>query len=100
MLLLGYFEGLDSERAAIWRAAIWRAADSLSLRGFVDVAPRSLAAPPDGVAHQGRVGALVAALVFTLNGFWRLVTRFRAAISPESPRNTTPAYPSSSHQGQ
>ena len=33
MLLLGYFEGLDSERAIAWRAA-----DSLSLRQFLDVA--------------------------------------------------------------
>ena len=33
MLLLGYFEGLDSERAIAWRAA-----DSLSLREFVDIA--------------------------------------------------------------
>ena len=33
MLLLGYFEGLESERAMAWRAA-----DSLSLRQFLDVA--------------------------------------------------------------
>ena len=33
MLLLGYFEGLDSERAIAWRAA-----DSLSLREFLDIA--------------------------------------------------------------
>ena len=33
MLLLGCFEGLDSERAIAWRAA-----DSLSLRAFLDVA--------------------------------------------------------------
>ena len=33
MLLLGYFEGLDSERAIAWRAA-----DSLSLRAFLDIA--------------------------------------------------------------
>src|SRR3954463_9506836 len=32
MLLLGYFEGLDSERAITWRAA-----DSLSVRGFLDL---------------------------------------------------------------
>ena len=32
MLLVGYFEGLDSERAIAWRAA-----DSLSLRQFLDV---------------------------------------------------------------
>ena len=32
MLLLGYFEGLDSERAITWRAA-----DSLSLRQYLDV---------------------------------------------------------------
>jgi transposase len=32
MLLLGYFEGLDSERAIAWRAA-----DSLSVRSFLDL---------------------------------------------------------------
>jgi hypothetical protein len=31
MLLLGYFEGLDSERAIAWRAA-----DSLSIRTFLE----------------------------------------------------------------
>ena len=40
MLLLGYFEGLDSERAIAWRAA-----DSLSLRQFLDVSLEE--APPD-----------------------------------------------------
>ena len=47
LLLLGYFEGLDSERAIRWRAA-----DSLSLRAFLDVALQE--APPDHsttVAH-------------------------------------------------
>jgi transposase len=32
LLLLGYFEGLESERAIAWRAA-----DSLSVRGFLDL---------------------------------------------------------------
>lgn len=40
LLLLGYFEGLDSERAIAWRAA-----DSLSLRQFLDVALDEM--PPD-----------------------------------------------------
>ena len=40
MLLLGYFEGLDSERAIAWRAG-----DSLSLRQFLDVSLDE--APPD-----------------------------------------------------
>ena len=40
MLLLGYFEGLDSERAIAWRAA-----DSLSLRQFLDMSLDE--APPD-----------------------------------------------------
>ena len=40
LLLLGYFEGLDSE----WAMA-WRAADSLSIRTFLDFAPDE--APPD-----------------------------------------------------
>ena len=39
-LLLGYFEGLDSERAIAWRAA-----DSLSLGTFPDVSVHE--APPD-----------------------------------------------------
>ena len=40
LLLVGYVEGLDSERAIAWRAA-----DSLSLRSFLRPAPPS--APPD-----------------------------------------------------
>ena len=40
MLLLGYFEGLDSERAIAWRAA-----DSLSVRSFLGLELH--AAPPD-----------------------------------------------------
>ena len=40
LLLLGYFEGLDSERAMAWRAA-----DSLSIRAFLDFALHE--APPD-----------------------------------------------------
>jgi transposase len=39
-LLLGYFEGLDSERAIAWRAA-----DSLNIRHFLDLALPE--APPD-----------------------------------------------------
>ena len=47
LLLLGYFEGLDSERAIAWRAA-----DSLSIRHFLDFELHD--APPDhsdAVAH-------------------------------------------------
>ena len=40
LLLVGYFEGLDSERAIAWRAA-----DSLNRRSFLRLAPP--AAPPD-----------------------------------------------------
>ena len=40
LLLLGYFEGLDSERAIAWRAA-----DSLSIRQFLDLEVHE--APPD-----------------------------------------------------
>ena len=40
LLLLGYFEGLDSERAIAWRAA-----DSLSLRSFLELGLAE--APPD-----------------------------------------------------
>ena len=38
LLFVGYFEGLDSERAIAWRAA-----DSLSLRSFLRVAPPAAA---------------------------------------------------------
>ena len=40
LLLVGYFEGLDSERAIAWRAA-----DSLNLRSFLRLA--APASPPD-----------------------------------------------------
>ena len=40
LLLLGYVEGLDSERPIAWRAA-----DSLSIRAFLDYAVHE--APPD-----------------------------------------------------
>ena len=47
LLLLGYFEGLDSERAIAWRAA-----DSLSIRAFLGLrAARGAAGPLDVVAH-------------------------------------------------
>ena len=42
LLLLGYFEGLDSERAIAWRAA-----DSLSIRHFLDFELRRCRAPGD-----------------------------------------------------
>ena len=40
MLLIGYFEGLDSERAIGWRVA-----DSMSVRAFLEYDPEE--APPD-----------------------------------------------------
>jgi transposase len=40
LLLIGYFEGLDSERAMAWRTA-----DSFSLRQFLDL--ELVEAPPD-----------------------------------------------------
>ena len=47
LLLLGYFEGLDSERAIAWRAA-----DSLSIRNVSGRRPpRGPAGPLDAVAH-------------------------------------------------
>ena len=46
VLLLGYFEGLDSERAIAWRAA-----ESLSVRSFLGLElPRSAAGSFDGLA--------------------------------------------------
>src|SRR5438105_15746639 len=40
LLLIGYFEGLDSERGIAWRAA-----DSLALRSFLGVGLKEM--PPD-----------------------------------------------------
>src|SRR2546425_457620 len=40
LLLIGYFEGIDSERGIAWRAA-----DSLALRSFLDVGLKEM--PPD-----------------------------------------------------
>ena len=48
MLLLGYVEGLDSERAMAWRAA-----DSLSVRQFLDVALHE-AAPDHSTVSRTR----------------------------------------------
>ena len=48
MLLVGYFEGLDSERAIPWRAA-----DSLSLRQFLDV-PLDAASPDHSTVSRTR----------------------------------------------
>ena len=48
MLLVGYFEGLDSERAIAWRAA-----DSLSLRQFLDV-PLDAASPDHSTVSRTR----------------------------------------------
>ena len=47
LLLLGYFEGFDSERGIAWRAA-----DSLAIRGFLGLSGRREAARShDDVAH-------------------------------------------------
>ena len=48
MLLVGYFEGLESERAIAWRAA-----DSLSLRQFLDV-PLDAASPDHSTVSRTR----------------------------------------------
>jgi transposase len=50
LLLLGYFEGLDSERGIAWRAAMSadRQADSSGVRAFLRLALTE-AAPGDGV---------------------------------------------------
>ena len=55
LLLLGYFEGLDSERAIAWRAA-----DSLSIRQFLDF---ELHEPPPDHSTVSRTRRLIAALV-------------------------------------
>ena len=49
MLLLGYFEGLESERAMAWRAA-----DSLSLRQFLDIALHEAPADHSTVSRTRR----------------------------------------------
>ncbi len=48
LLLLGYFEGLDSERAIAWRAA-----DSLSIRDFLGI-PASKATPDHSTISRTR----------------------------------------------
>jgi transposase len=49
LLLLGYFEGLDSERAIAWRAA-----DSLSVRGFLGLALDEAAADHSTISRTRR----------------------------------------------
>ena len=65
LLMVGYFEGLDSERGIAWRAA-----DSLTLRDFLGLTLPD--APPDHstisrtrrlIDLQGRLAALIALLV-------------------------------------
>src|ERR671912_27345 len=50
MLLLGYFEGLDSERAIAWRAT-----DSLSIRGFLSLELREAAPDHSTVSRTRRL---------------------------------------------
>ena len=51
LLFLGYFEGLDSERAIAWRAA-----DSLSLRAFLHLGSARVASGPfDDLADAAAV---------------------------------------------
>ena len=52
LLLIGYFEGLDSERAIAWRTD-----DSLSLRSFLRLAPP--ASPPDHSTISRNLGLLL-----------------------------------------
>ena len=60
MLLLGYFEGLDSERAIAWRAA-----DSLRVRSFLGLELQE--APPDhSTVSRTRVGSST----------WKRIRRF------------------------
>jgi transposase len=47
--LIGYFEGIDSERGIAWRAA-----DSFALRDFLGFGLE--AAPPDHPTFRARVG--------------------------------------------
>ena len=52
LLLIGYFEGLDSERAIAWRAA-----DSFALRQFLDLALVEVAAAGRSAKEAGvRIG--------------------------------------------
>ena len=56
LLLLGYFEGLDSERAIAWRAT-----DSLSLRAFLHLVPPAASPGPfdDRPVRSKRLTVLV-----------------------------------------
>ena len=77
LLLLGYFEGLDSERAIAWRAA-----DSLSIRQFLDLALHEAPPAAPAVAHAAadRLGLLT---VFRCTQ--RVLRRFKlTAIEPET----------------
>ena len=94
LLLLGYFEGLDSERAIAWRAT-----DSLSLRAFLHLAPPAApAAPPDhstiGVGTprglQGRVVSAVWALIRRLVGLWGGLERVLAPFLLDLPSTASP----------
>ena len=94
LLLLGYFEGLDSERAIAWRAA-----DSLSIRHFLVDARRAagpsrptallvayilpvcaLLAPGRPGASTTRLGNFISIRVLNL-AVRRAVRRFRRSVS-------------------
>ena len=51
LMLIGYFEGIDSERGIAWRAA-----DSLALRDFLGLGLTE--APPDQARGQGHYSGL------------------------------------------
>ena len=82
VLLLGYFEGLDSERAITWRAA-----DSLSVRSFLGLELHE--APPDHstvfeTANHRRDSACAVGLATGCNG--RIVASRTYTIRPPTPQ--------------
>ena len=82
VLLLGYFEGLDSERAIAWRAA-----DSLSVRSFLGLELHE--APPDHstvfeTANHRRDSACAVGLATGCNG--RIVASRTYTIRPPTPQ--------------
>jgi hypothetical protein len=64
LLLIGYFEGIDSERGIAWRAA-----DSLALRDFLELDLHDV--PPDPRRFPGRAASLSSKRIARCSRGWR-----------------------------